>query len=118
MIQRVTDIPGPKSRAILERRSKATPRGLAKSTDVVIARAEGALVYDVDGNTLVDLAGGIGMIAVGHCPPPVVAAIQAQAQQLLHPCALVATYEPYVALCEMLAEVTPGAFPKKTLLAN
>ncbi len=117
-IRRVTEIPGPKSRALLDRRAAAVARGLAKSTDVVIDRAEGALVHDVDGNTLVDLAGGIGMIAAGHCPPPVVAAIEAQARRLLHPCALVATYEPYIALCELLNEVTPGAFAKKTLLAN
>jgi 4-aminobutyrate aminotransferase/(S)-3-amino-2-methylpropionate transaminase len=58
------------------------------------------------------------MTAAGHCPPAVVAAIGAQAQRLLHPCALVATYEPYVALCELLNEVTPGDFAKKTLLAN
>ncbi|MDX2092739.1 MAG: 4-aminobutyrate--2-oxoglutarate transaminase [Kofleriaceae bacterium] len=117
-INRVTDIPGPKSRAVLARREAAVVRGLGKSTDVVIERAEGALVHDVDGNTLVDLAGGIGMIATGHCPPAVVEAIEAQARKLVHPCALVATYEPYVALCELLNEVTPGAFAKKTLLAN
>ena len=118
MIKRVTEIPGPKSRAILERRANAISKGLGKSTDVVVERADGALVYDVDGNTLIDLAGGIGMTAAGHCPPPVVAAIEAQARKLLHPCMLVATYEPYVALCELLNEVTPGDFPKKTLLAN
>jgi 4-aminobutyrate aminotransferase/(S)-3-amino-2-methylpropionate transaminase len=118
IIRRVTEIPGPKSRALLERRANAVVRGLGKSTDVVIDHAEGARVYDVDGNTLVDLAGGIGMSLVGHCPPTVVAAIEAQAKKLLHPCALVTTYEPYVALCELLNEVTPGAFPKKTLLAN
>jgi 4-aminobutyrate aminotransferase/(S)-3-amino-2-methylpropionate transaminase len=117
-IHRVTEIPGPNSRAILERRAGAVARGLARSTDVVVARAEGALIHDVDGNTLIDLAGGIGMTAAGHCPPEVVAAIGAQAERLLHPCALVATYEPYVALCELLNEVVPGDFPKKTLLAN
>ena len=118
MINRVTEIPGPKSRLILERRAAATTKGLAKSTDVVIESAEGALVRDVDGNTLIDLAGGIGMTAAGHCPPSVVAAIEAQAKKLLHPCMLVATYEPYVALCELLNEVTPGDFPKKSILAN
>jgi 4-aminobutyrate aminotransferase/(S)-3-amino-2-methylpropionate transaminase len=118
MIRVVTEIPGPNSRAMLERRASAVTRGLAKSTEVVIDRAEGALVHDVDGNTLIDLAGGIGMSAAGHCPPTVVAAIEAQAKKLLHPCALVATYEPYIALCELLNEVTPGAAPKKTLLAN
>jgi 4-aminobutyrate aminotransferase/(S)-3-amino-2-methylpropionate transaminase len=118
VIKRMTEIPGPKSRAILERRANAVTTGLARSTDVVIERAEGARVIDVDGNTLLDLAGGIGMTLAGHCPPSVVAAIQHQAAQLLHPCALVATYEPYVALCELLNEVTPGNFAKKTLLAN
>jgi len=117
-IQRVTEIPGPKSREMLARRERAVTRGLAKSTDVVIDRAEGARVVDVDGNVLIDLAGGIGMTLAGHCPPAVVAAVEAQARRLLHPCALVATYEPYVALCELLNEVTPGEFAKKTLLAN
>jgi 4-aminobutyrate aminotransferase/(S)-3-amino-2-methylpropionate transaminase len=117
-IRRVTEIPGPNSRAVLERRANAVTRGLARSTDVVIDRAEGARVTDVDGNTLIDLAGGIGMTLAGHCPPPVVSAVAAQAQRLLHPCALVATYEPYVALCELLNQVTPGTFAKKTLLAN
>jgi len=117
-IRRVTEIPGPNSRAILERRAAAVTRALGRSTDVVVDRAEGALVHDVDGNTLIDLAGGIGMLAVGHCPPAVVAAIEAQSRRLLHICALVATYEPYVALCELLNEVTPGDFVKKTLLAN
>jgi 4-aminobutyrate aminotransferase / (S)-3-amino-2-methylpropionate transaminase / 5-aminovalerate transaminase len=101
-IQRVTEIPGPKSRALLERRANAVVRGLGRSTDVVVERAEGARVIDVDGNTLIDLAGGIGMTLAGHCPPAVVAAVEAQARKLLHPCALVATYEPYVALCELL----------------
>ena len=118
MIHRVTEIPGPKSRALLDRRAAAITKGLGKSTDVVVERAEGALVHDVDGNTLIDLAGGIGMTAAGHCPESVVAAITAQAQKLLHPCMLVATYEPYIALCELLNEVTPGDFPKKSILAN
>jgi 4-aminobutyrate aminotransferase / (S)-3-amino-2-methylpropionate transaminase / 5-aminovalerate transaminase len=117
-IRRVTEIPGPKSRALLERRAAAVARGLGRSTDVVVERAEGARVHDVDGNTLVDLAGGIGTAAAGHCPPEVVAAIVAQAERLIHPCMLVATYEPYIALCELLNEIAPGDFPKKTLLAN
>jgi len=118
VIRRVTEIPGPKSRAVLERRAKAVTRSLGKSTDVVADRAEGALIHDVDGNTLIDLAGGIGMLATGHCPPAVVAAIKAQADRLVHTCALVATFEPYIELCEVLNEVTPGDFAKKTLLGN
>ncbi len=113
-----TDIPGPKAKRLLARRNDAVPAGLARATDVVVERADGALVFDVDGNTLIDLAGGIGMLAAGHSPAPVVDAIKRQAEKFIHPCALVATYEPYVALAELLNEVTPGTFPKKTLLAN
>ena len=94
------------------------PAESARATDVVVERAEGALVFDVDGNTFIDLAGGIGMLAVGHSPAPVVEAIQKQAEKFIHPCALVTTFEPYVALAELLNEITPGAFAKKTLLAN
>ncbi|GIK63969.1 MAG: aspartate aminotransferase family protein [Chloroflexota bacterium] len=117
-IQLKTEIPGPKSRELLARRAAAVSAGLAKSTEVVIDHAHGALVHDVDGNTLIDLAGGIGMLAVGHTPASVVQAMQAQAEKYIHICSLVATYEPYVRLCELLNEITPGDFPKKTLLAN
>ncbi len=113
-----TEIPGPKAKQFLARRAAAVPSGLGRATDVVVERAEGSLVFDVDGNTLIDLAGGIGMLAVGHSPAPVVEAIQRQAEKFIHPCALVATYEPYIALAELLNEVTPGTFPKKTLFAN
>jgi 4-aminobutyrate aminotransferase / (S)-3-amino-2-methylpropionate transaminase / 5-aminovalerate transaminase len=113
-----TEIPGPKATQFLARRAAAVPSGLGRATDVVVERADGSLVFDVDGNTLIDLAGGIGMLAVGHSPAPVVQAIQQQAEKFIHPCALVATYEPYIALAELLNEVTPGTFPKKTLFAN
>src|SRR5262249_28728453 len=113
-----TEIPGPRARVLLERRAAAAPSGLGRGTDVVVERADGGLVFDVDGNTLIDFAGGIGMLAVGHCHPSVVKAIQDQAAKYIHPCALVTTYEPYVRLAEMLNESTPGSFPKKTILAN
>jgi 4-aminobutyrate aminotransferase/(S)-3-amino-2-methylpropionate transaminase len=113
-----TEIPGPKAKQLLARRAAAVPAGLAKATDVVVERAEGSLVFDVDGNTLIDMAGGIGMLAVGHSPAPVVEAIQKQAEKFIHPCSLVATYEPYIALAELLNDLTPGDFPKKTLFAN
>jgi 4-aminobutyrate aminotransferase/(S)-3-amino-2-methylpropionate transaminase len=117
-IQLKTEVPGPRSRAILARRTSATPNGLGKATDVVVERAEGALVHDVDGNTFIDLIGGIGALAVGHCPPPIVDAMHDEAQRLIHMCSLVGTYESYVRLCELLNEITPGTFSKKTLLAN
>jgi 4-aminobutyrate aminotransferase / (S)-3-amino-2-methylpropionate transaminase / 5-aminovalerate transaminase len=117
-IRITTAIPGPRARALLARRSDAAPAGLGRATDVVVERADGGLIFDVDGNTLIDLAGGIGMLAVGHCHPAVVKAIQDQSAKYIHPCALVATYEPYVRLAELLNELTPGAFKKKTIFAN
>jgi 4-aminobutyrate aminotransferase / (S)-3-amino-2-methylpropionate transaminase / 5-aminovalerate transaminase len=113
-----TTIPGPRAQDLIARRLAATPAGLGRATDVVVERADGGLVFDVDGNTLIDLAGGIGMLAVGHSPAPVVKAIHEQAAKCIHPCALVATFEPYVRLAEVLNEITPGTFKKKTILAN
>ncbi len=117
-IQLKTSIPGPKGLEVLERRKNALPSGLAKSTEVVVERAEGAVVYDVDGNRLLDFAGGIGMINVGHCNENVVNAIKVQVDKYIHTCSLVTTIEPYIELAELLNTVTPGNFPKKTLLAN
>jgi 4-aminobutyrate aminotransferase/(S)-3-amino-2-methylpropionate transaminase len=117
-IHLVTELPGPKSKALVARREAATPRGAAKLTPVAIASASGAAVTDVDGNTLLDFAGGIGVLAVGHCPPTVVEALQKQSADLIHLCAIVGTYEPYVKVAELLNEVTPGDFPKKTVLLN
>ena len=117
-IHLVTEIPGPKAKEALARRAAALPAGLGKATDVVVERAQGSLVHDVDGNTLIDFAGGIGMLGVGHSPAPVVEAIAKQAELYIHPCALVTTYEPMLRVAEILNELAPGDFPKKTLLAN
>lgn len=117
-IHLVTEIPGPNAKASLVRRADALPAGLGKATDVVVDRAQGGLVYDVDGNTLIDMAGGIGMLGVGHSPAPVVEAIQKQAERYIHPCALVTTFEPMLQVAELLNELAPGDFKKKTLLAN
>jgi 4-aminobutyrate aminotransferase / (S)-3-amino-2-methylpropionate transaminase / 5-aminovalerate transaminase len=117
-IKLVTELPGPKSKAIVARREAATPRGAAKLTPVAITSAQGAAITDADGNTFLDFAGGIGVLAVGHCPPNVVEALKNQAEQLIHLCAIVGTYEPYVRAAELMNEVTPGNFPKKTILLN
>lgn len=117
-IQLKTALPGPKSLAALERRKNALPNGLAKSTDIAVDKAEGALVWDLDGNQLLDFAGGIGMINVGHRNEQVVEAIRQQLDKYIHTCSLVTTQEPYLELAELLNSLTPGKFPKKTLLAN
>lgn len=116
-IKKVTAIPGPKSAIILARRAAALPAGLGKSTEVVVEKAEGAVVWDVDGNQLIDFAGGIGMVNLGHRPEKVVDAIKNQVEKYLHTGALVTTFEPYLDLAEMLNSITPGTFAKKTLLA-
>src|SRR5688572_17585680 len=117
-INLVTEIPGPKSLAMVARREAATARGAAKLTQLGVESAEGALVYDVDGNTLLDFAGGIGVLAVGHCPPNVVQSLQEQAAKLIHMCAIVGTYEPFVRVAELLNEVAPGNHAKKSVLLN
>jgi 4-aminobutyrate aminotransferase / (S)-3-amino-2-methylpropionate transaminase / 5-aminovalerate transaminase len=113
-----TAVPGPKGQAVLERRKNALAAGLAKATEVVVASAKGAVITDVDGNDFLDFAGGIGMINVGHAPESVVNAVKNQLDQYIHTCNIVTTIEPYVELAELLNEVTPGDFPKKTILAN
>ncbi|MFN8530071.1 MAG: 4-aminobutyrate--2-oxoglutarate transaminase [Anaerolineae bacterium] len=117
-IHLLTEVPGPKSRELAARREAATPRGASKASAIGIASAKGAALTDVDGNTLLDFAGGIGALAVGHCPPNVVESLQMQAEKLIHFCAIVGTYEPYVRTAELLNEVTPGTHPKKTILLN
>lgn len=117
-IQLNTSIPGPKSRELLDRRAAAVSAALYQSVPIAVARASGSLIEDVDGNILLDLVGGIGALAVGHAPQSVTEAIQAQAEKYLHICAIVGNYEPYVAVCEQLNAITPGDFPKKSILAN
>ena len=75
-IQIRTEIPGPRSRALMARREAAVPRGPYNTTPVFAARAEGATIEDVDGNRYLDFAGGIGCLNVGHRAPRVVSAIQ------------------------------------------
>lgn len=113
-----TVIPGPKSVEIVERRRAAMSSGAAFLTELGVASASGAVVTDVDGNQLLDFAGGIGVLAAGHCPPTVVDAIQSQAAELLHICGIVATHDSMVELSEALNEAAPGDFEKKTLLMN
>ncbi len=113
-----TAIPGPHSRALLARRQAAVVRGVSNTTPLFIERAEGALLHDVDGNSFLDFAGGIGTMNLGHTNPEIVAAAREQLGKLTHTCFSVAMYEPYVELAEVLNRITPGAFAKKTMLAN
>lgn len=117
-IQLRTSIPGPKSQELMRRRNAAVARGVSHSTQIFAARAEGAVMEDVDGNRFIDFAGGIGCQNAGHRAPRVVAAIREQVDAFLHTCFAVAPYSKYVELAEKLNSLTPGKFPKKTLLVN
>ena len=117
-IHLVTSVPGPKSRALIERRDAAIPRGLAHATPVYVARAQDAWLEDVDGNRFLDFAGGIGCLNFGQRNEAVVAAIESQLENFLHTCGQVTPYENYVRVAERLNQITPGNFPKKTLLVN
>jgi 4-aminobutyrate aminotransferase/(S)-3-amino-2-methylpropionate transaminase len=113
-----TEIPGPKSRALMERKRRAISRGWANAIPVFVKEARGALVTDVDGNTFIDFAGGIGATNVGHLDPRVVGAIKEQAETLVHTAFQAAPYEPFVELAEKLNALVPGRFEKKTIFAN
>ncbi|BFT69635.1 4-aminobutyrate--2-oxoglutarate transaminase [Paenibacillus sp. P36] len=113
-----TSLPGPEAQKLLERRMASIPRGPFNTVPTFAAKGDGALLTDVDGNTFIDLAGAIGSLNVGHCPPQVVEALKAQLDNYLHPCFHVMMYEPYVALAEKLNELTPGDHAKKTFFLN
>jgi 4-aminobutyrate aminotransferase/(S)-3-amino-2-methylpropionate transaminase len=112
------ELPGPQSRELGKKRESYVARGISNSTGIFIAAADGALVKDVDGNTFIDFAAGIGVQNIGHCNPNVVRAIQKQADQYIHPCFNVEMYESYLELAAELARLTPGRFLKKAMFAN
>lgn len=117
-IKIVTDVPGPRSRAITARREAIVPRGVYTANPVAIDSAHGAVVEDVDGNRYLDFAGGIGTLNVGHSAPAVVSAVRGQLDRFTHTCFAVASYESYIGLAERMARLTPGSFPKKAMFVN
>lgn len=107
-----------RSEELIRRRAAVVPRGVGMLTTATVAGGRGATVVDEDGRELIDLAGGIGVLGTGHCPPEVVRAVSEQAGRLMHTCIHVATYEPYVALCEKLVELFPHGPATKAMLVN
>ncbi len=107
-----------KSADLIARREAVTPRGIPMVTSVTVASANGATLVDLEGRELIDFAGGIGVMNVGHCQATVVEAIREQAAKLLHTCIHVATYEPYIALCEKLVDLLPHGERTKVMLVN
>ena len=114
----VTAIPGPKSEALHKRRIATVSAGVAATFPVYAESAHDATIIDVDGNEFLDLTGGIGVMTIGHTNEAVVSAVADQAEKVTHTLFAVAGYEPYIRVCELLAEHTPGTFAKKSVLVN
>jgi len=114
----VTELPGPRSKELDARRTAAVAPGVSSVFPLYIDRAEGAILVDVDGNSLIDLGSGIAVVSVGHAAPAVVHAVQDQIAKFAHTCFMVSPYEQYVAVCEALNERTPGDHAKRSALFN
>ncbi len=114
----VTEVPGPRSRALHERRLAVVSSGVGSTLPVYVERAEGAVILDVDGNQLTDLGAGIAVVNVGHAQPRVVTAVQEQVADFTHTCFMVTPYEEYVDVCEALVRLAPVQGPAKAALFN
>ncbi len=113
-----TDIPGPRSVELADRRKSALPAGLNSSADIYVAAAGGGVVVDVDDNSFIDLGSGIAVTTVGNAAPAVVTRATAQLARYTHTCFLATPYEPYIEVAERLNRLTPGGHDKRTALFN
>src|SRR5438034_3665947 len=113
-----TEIPGPRSREILERKERVVAEPLSVFLPVVVEEARGATLTDVDGNTFIDFTGGVGCLNVGHSNPQVVAAAQEQLSRFSHTDFTIVPYEVYVTLAERLCELAPVRKPAKAAFFN
>lgn len=114
----VTELPGPRSTALTERRRAAVAAGVGSSVPVYAADADGGVIVDVDGNSLIDMGAGIAVTSVGASDPAVVEAVREQVGHFTHTCFMVTPYEGYVRVAEELAALTPGDHDKRTVLFN
>jgi len=114
----VTEIPGPVSRALMERRDAAVARGVSTTLPIFITAAGGGVLLDADGNSLIDFGSGIAVASVGNAAAAVVDRVQHQVAQFTHTSFMVTPYEGYVQVCEELARRTPGDHAKRSALFN
>jgi 4-aminobutyrate aminotransferase/(S)-3-amino-2-methylpropionate transaminase len=114
----VTELPGPRSREVLERKAAAVAAGVGHTVPIAAVAAGGGVVVDADGNSLIDLGSGIAVTTAGNSNPRVVAAVTEQLNRFTHTCFMIAPYESYVAVAETLNELTPGDHEKRTALFN
>jgi 4-aminobutyrate aminotransferase/(S)-3-amino-2-methylpropionate transaminase len=114
----VTAIPGPKSAELIKRRGEAVSASLGTAFPVFIDHAAGAIIVDVDGNSILDLGAGIAVLNVGHSQNRVADRVKTQIDAFSHTCFMVVPYTGYVEVCEALNRLTPGKFKKKSALFN
>jgi 4-aminobutyrate aminotransferase/(S)-3-amino-2-methylpropionate transaminase len=108
----------PTSADLHRRRNAAVARGVSSMIPSYVSSAGGGTMTDVDGREWIDFAAGIAVTSVGNAAPRVVEAVRAQVERFTHTCFMIAPYEQYVAVCEQLAELTPGTFEKRSALFN
>jgi len=113
-----TSLPGPNAKALIERDHRHSSPSYTRDYPLVVRRATGSVIEDVDGNRFLDFAAGLEACATGHCHPKVTAAIEAQARALIHICGSDFYYPPMIELMERLAAIVPGDRPQRVLLTN
>ncbi len=114
----VTEVPGPRSRELLDRKRAAVAAGVGVAVPIAVVAAGGGVVVDADGNSFVDLGSGIAVTSVGNAHPRVVEAVQQQVASFTHTCFTIAAYDGYVEVAEALNRLTPGDHEKRTALFN
>ena len=114
----LTPLPGPEARKVLALDQQFVSPSYTRDYPLVAQRGQGAIVEDVDGNCFLDFAAGIAVVSTGHCHPDVVAAIQKQAETLIHMSGTDFYYPLLAQLAEKMAQITPGTFPKKVSFGN
>ena len=114
----VTEVPGPRSRALAARRSAAVSTAVGSTMPVYAAAAGGGVLVDVDGNSFIDLGSGIAVTTVGNSAPRVVEAVRDQAARFTHTCFMITPYDGYIAVAEELNAITPGDHQKRSALFN
>jgi len=115
----VTTLPGPKASEIIARREKAVPNAIKCGYPCVIAKGEGAMFEDVDGNTFLDWIGGVGVLNIGYSKPELIDAVKAQSDKFFHAMMNITTHEGYIKLAEKLNEIVPvKGETKKTMFVN
>lgn len=113
-----TDLPGPQARSLIERDRKLTSPSYTRDYPLVVRRASGSVLEDVDGNRFLDFTAGIAVCSTGHCHPKVVEAIEKQARSLIHICGADFYYAPMVELVERLSRLVTPDSPMRVFLTN